>query len=581
MDYLTHDDLQKHIRSWREAPYIAVDTEGTLNHPFSETWGLSTAVDAGSEYFGFNHQFGQNLPQSWLPEIKEAIEAAPYLILHHAKHDLRALRNLGIDYQGPFYDTMMMFHMVDENLLSKELDYLGKKFIGKGKNKSPAMEKLIKHFGWDWVPLEMFRSYGDNDASITKALFEYIYPQFQDQSFDGELWDWEQDFTRVLMDMEDIGVLIDQSLCEQELERGLKIQAELTKSLGFNPGSNLQLGKFLLEDLGLPIVKSSKKAGKPSFDKEALAVYDEYLQQMNDSRAREILIYRGWQKTTSSNYKPYLELLDHDGRLRANFKQHGTKTGRLSCETPNLQQIPKSSSKDWNGRLKQAFISDPDYLSWEFDYSQLEFRLAAAYAKEQKLIDAFNDPSRDVFTEMATELGFGRDPTKTLNYTLQYGGGVDRIKTVFGVSAGAATLIKKNYFKKYPGLDKMTRMAKAQCEDTGILRYWTGRKRHFYFKDSDSHKAFNSVCQGGGFEIVKRSSVKIHKSGIINPECQMNLQVHDSLRFDILRGKENTYIPAIIDHMESTAPPGCKVKFRVDVHEWGTENKWKSQCTTL
>src|SRR4030095_487557 len=132
---------------------------------------------------------------------------------------------------------------------------------------------------------------------------------------------------------------------------------------------------------------------------------------------------------------------EHDGRLRAEYKPHGTVTGRFSCADPNLQQIPKETDKPWNGAVKSCLIAEDGYKLYELDYSQLEFRLAASAAKEEGLLEIFDDPNRDVFTEMAAELGMDRNSTKTLNYTIQYGGGVKRIKAVFGVSASEAKSI--------------------------------------------------------------------------------------------------------------------------------------------
>ena len=89
----------------------------------------------------------------------------------------------------------------------------------------------------------------------------------------------------------------------------------------------------------------------------------------------------------------------------------------MSCAEPNLQQIPRSGDKPWNGSNKQAFIAEDNYVLWEFDYAQLELRIGTAYAEEPTLIEIFKE-GRDIFTEMATELNAGRQDTKTMNYAL-------------------------------------------------------------------------------------------------------------------------------------------------------------------
>lgn len=571
LPYLSEEEFLAFLQDMEKTPYLVVDTEGTLNHPFATTWGISISVRGVANYLPFFHRFGRNLPTEWLHKLKRVVLNHPCLVMHHAKHDLRAIKALfGEEYKGKFYCTMMMGHWVNENRYNQGLDSLSVAYGGHPKDMPEAAKIIIdtKGWGWPYIPAELMASYAANDAFITEELFYKLLPEFQDEGFDGELWEVEQKFIRLMARVEDNGVLIDQELSNRELERGLAIMADLQGRLGFNPGSPKQLGKFLLEDLGLPPVGKPKKSGAYSFDKHHMEVYDELLAQRDDDRARMVLTYRGWAKTTSSNYKPYLELLGEDGRLHANFKLHGTKTGRMSCETPNLQQIPKVSDKPWNGHLKDAFIVERGRVPIEFDYSQLEFRLGAAYGREKYLIDIFDDPTRDIFSEMAAKMGISRDGMKTLTYSMQFGAGIDRVSDVFGFSRMAAKATIDNYWRINSGIAKAKNLAAKRAVDRGYVQYWTGRRRHFMF-DSESHKAFNAVCQGGAFEIVKRRMIAVDEAGLNNPECQIDLQVHDSIRTDIEEGKEHIYEPEIKRVMEDVQ--GFGVKFRVDSKRWGTK----------
>src|SRR5258708_14765821 len=118
------------------------------------------------------------------------------------------------------------------------------------------------------------------------------------------------------------------------------------------------------------------------FDKYAMEEYELLLAASDNETAGLVLEYRGWFKTVSSNYKAYLDLLSPDGFLRPNYKVHGTRTRRLSCEKPNLQQIPRSTPKRWNGNLKKAFVARRGYTLSELYYVQLEFRHAAGYSRD-------------------------------------------------------------------------------------------------------------------------------------------------------------------------------------------------------
>lgn len=565
------DDVRTILDKAVNCDELSVDTEGytedqNQNLNESLTVGVSVAGPGFSAYFPFRHSVGDNYSWEVFQAVKKIIETRPRLVFHNAKHDIIALDKLDIK-TGYFYDTMLMAHWIDENIPSKKLDYLSPYFGGEHKLKSDTMDKLIKHFGWKYVPAGLMAPYAEQDARITFELFHKLYSDFKEQGFDGELWDIEQKWSRVIGQMELQGVKIDRELCQREYDYGNMRMEEIKKELGFNPSASNDLGKFILDSLQLPVVKRTKK-NKPSFNKEALEIYDEMLSRNNDPRAKLIIEFRGWQKTCSTNYEAYLNKVSSDGRLRCNYKLHGTKTSRLSSINPNLQNIPKTSSHKWDGRLKKAFIGEKGYRLWDSDYSQLEFRLSAAYAKEKELIEIFADDNRDVFDEMSKQLGMDRQDTKTLVYTLQYGGGPQRIKNAFGVSIDTAKAIRERHSESYPNLRRIAYKAARKCLEQGYLTMWSGRRRHFADPQNEAHKAFNSIIQGGAAEIVKRGIINLHEAGLNNSECRILLQVHDDVICEIEEGKEHIYLPEIKRILEDVKPR-FGVKFKVQSKEWG------------
>lgn len=569
---LSRERFEYYIERAQNSKYLAIDTEGYFEFnnkllDVSQCVGVSFAGPGFETYFPFNHLEGWNLPGEWQERAIKTLSAVPVAIMHNAKHDIRALQKLGIQV-NKFFCTMVMTHMVDENIPNKGLDYVSTMSGGMPKNRPAVMQGIINLLGWAYVPSYMMYEYGANDARITYDYFEWLYPQFRAQGFEGELWDNRQKFTRIVGAMEDIGIAIDTRLSTEELEIGEKRLAAISNELGVNPSSPKDLSQLILGELGLPVVKRTKKNQNPSFDKEAMEIYDEMLERLDNPTARLIKEYRGWQKTTSSNYRPYLERLSSDGRLRCNYKLHGTVSGRLSCSNPNLQQIPKTSEKRWNGRLKQAFIGYDGYTLYEGDYSQLEFRLAAAAARDLALIEIFNDPDRDIFSEMADRLGMSRFDTKTLNYSLQYGAGVDRIRNVFGVTWQEGKVIRDNYFKTYPLLKKATDRAANKVKQQGYITLASGRRRHFTDPERMAHKAFNAWCQGGAADVVEEAMIRITESGLLDNNCRMLLQVHDSVVLEVANGMEGYYLPEFQRLMEAV-PQAFGVKFKTDVHKWG------------
>lgn len=562
---------------------IAVDTETNgydIRDGRGYAYGISLAgrlpgVGVVSTYLPFRHPAGPtgiscNLDSGDLYELKKAIENYKgVLVFHNAKFDLESLRTLGINYTGRFYCTMIMAHLINENIpFSKSLDACGKHYLkDPGKKMSDMFNGFLNLYGWrDMLP-EIIFEYAAYDADLTLRLFETLLPKFNAEELNDYWNGHKQGFFEVIRSMERRGVRIDVDFCRKMQVLGENAMEDIVELLGDRKPSGKNLEHMLLTELGLPVVKRSQKTGKPSFDKGAMEVYEQILERQENPLAEYILSYRGWQKSVSSNYKPYVELISPDGRLRCNYKLHGTKTGRMSCEKPNLQQIPRSGSKAWNGELKQAFIAEEGYTLWEADYGQLELRLATAYADEQGLKHVFAE-GRDIFTEMSKQLGMARQDTKTLTYTIQYGGGINRISTVFGVSSERAGQIRENFYLSYPGFRAKSNVASGKARTKGKVRLWSGRYRHFLYPQDEAHKAFNSIIQGGSADIVERTMVRLHKTVDNEQECRMLLQVHDSVVFEIKNGREDYYLPRIKECMENVEPD-FGVRFSVDIHKWG------------
>lgn len=570
---------------------IALDTE-TNAEDVRDGRGYCTGIsvafrllsDASRVYLPIRHiDTENNLSPDRLTRLRAFLENyTGWLVFHNAKFDLVSLRTAGIDYQGNFYCTMKMCHLINENYpMSFSLNNCVKVYVSdqESKKESEIFKHLLNILGWGNIRSDDMREYAEHDAYITLCLFEKIIKKFEAE-VTKEYWQHKQDFHRVVIKMEERGIRIDEAMCVEQAQIGIDRMTELTKTLKVNPGSPTGLKKLLIDEIGLPVVKLTKagllkkKRGEEfneydyaSFDKEAMELYDELLDRTDNQTAKQVLEYRGWQKTVGSNYKAYLRLRSPDGKLRPNYKLHGTRTGRLSCSDPNLQQIPRQSDKPWNGSLKSAFLPSPGYRLMEFDYSQLELRLATAYAKELELMQVFLE-GRDIFDEMSKELGMVRQDTKVFVYSTQYGAGLDRLMHVFKISRERAAQMKDNYKQRYPGFVKVESIAKMRCRTRGKVQLWSGRYRHFFDRDADSHKAFNSAIQGGAADIVETVMVRLFKGIDNEEECRMLLTVHDSVVFEIREELVEEYSKAIIEIMEDVRPD-FGVRFAVEGKEWG------------
>lgn len=548
-----------------------------ISYAWRDTGGIH------SLYTPFFHNSGANFDLSMFKETIQKILDTKRVIFHNAKFDLVSLGTVGFDTsRTKFFDTMIMAHLLDENnpIAGKGLNDLSKYYLKKpGKKKDPRQALIEKEFGWGFVPPSMMSSYAVQDTLSTFELYEHFIPMLAAEEL-AKVWEHKERFTRLLIGMEATGVRINTQIAEQEIDRGEGIMLDIIKKLGGrSPSKTTDLKYLILDQLKLPPIYRTRKRKNGTFektitfDKEAMKEYDVILSRLDNPLAKLILEYRGWSKAVSSSYKPYINLLSPDGRLRCNYKMHGTVTGRMSCEKPNLQQIPKEAGDPWNENMRRVFMGADNRSLLSIDYAQLELRLGAGIAKEDKLLKVFEE-DRDLFSEMAGDLGMERQDTKTMVYSIQYGAGVNRVSNVLGVLPLEAKKRIDNYYGMYPEFRKATRIAKHLAERDGKIRFWSGRWRHFN-SPKEGYKAFNSLIQGSAADVVEYVMVELDRKGFNTGPCKMLLQVHDEVAFEIDNDVKNEIVPEIkkvmADVKTATGQSFGGVKFAVSEKEWHNE----------
>ena len=170
-----------HLEACSTFKYLAVDTEGYAPNIL----GLSIAHPGlRSMYFPLEHKEDVNVDEDIRRKIRQVLTSIPYRIYHNAGHDIASLPYL---WDLPFICTMIMGHMVDENLINKGLDYMHKHYCnGEGKQRPEIMQSIITSMGWEWVPYALMYGYAAEDAKITMELFITLKPLYEAQF--GPIW---------------------------------------------------------------------------------------------------------------------------------------------------------------------------------------------------------------------------------------------------------------------------------------------------------------------------------------------------------------------------------------------------------
>jgi DNA polymerase I len=196
-----------------------------------------------------------------------------------------------------------------------------------------------------------------------------------------------------------------------------------------------------------------------------------------------------------------------DGRLYASWRQLRTATGRMACEHPNLQNIPRS------GPLR-SYIRAPEGRTFVVaDYSQIELRIAAKISGDQEMLSAYTE-GRDLHTLTAQSLTRqedistdGRKLAKAVNFGLLYGMGAQGPRSYalrsYGVemSLEEAALYRRRFFETYQRLKRWhdnERLAWQRGETE--TRTPTGRRRIAVVKLTDR---LNAPVQGTAADGLK------------------------------------------------------------------------------
>ena len=159
----------------------------------------------------------------------------------------------------------------------------------------------------------------------------------------------------------------------------------------------------------------------------------------------QILLYRQLGKLNSTYIEGLLkEIHEDDGKIHTRYQQALTSTGRLSSINPNLQNIPIRLEE--GRKIRKAFVpSNPDWVMFAADYSQIELRVLAHMSEDVNLVDAFNH-DMDIHTKTAMDVfhvekeevtSDMRRAAKAVNFGIVYG------ISDYGLSQNLILLVKK------------------------------------------------------------------------------------------------------------------------------------------
>jgi len=229
--------------------------------------------------------------------------------------------------------------------------------------------------------------------------------------------------------------------------------------------------------------------------------------------------------------------MDEDDVLHCNFRQSGTATGRMSSNDPNLQNVPKRGEDYSDFPIRRCFVPREGYFLAMIDFDQMEYRLLLDLANEEAVIKQILEEGLDVHTATGKEMGVERDPAKTLNFMLLYGGGAAKLATALGILLAAAKKLKLLYFRKLSRVSGLIKQIESVVKKRGFIVNWLGRR--ILGDHNSAYKIPNHYIQGGCGDICKIAMNRINQLLKSNEyHSKILLQVHDELILEVKIGEE-------------------------------------------
>ncbi len=572
------DTLDGLVQVLEAATHIAFDTETTsVDQMQADLVGISLSVDGSIAYYipvghiaeGAGTMFVTPAPnQLPLQTVIDALRGpltnpAIAKIGHNASYDLVMLRRYGIDVQPITFDTMVAEWIVDpisKNLGLKNLAYSR---LNVRMTEIDTLLKAKKRRTMAEVPVEEAAPYAAADAALTMqlALETPTIPLAMPQSLPDEIKSkelsslyetLEMPLIPVIASMEQQGVMLDlpylAKLSDKLNGMMLALEERIYAMVGeaFKIGSTKQLNEVLFEKLKLSVAGLRKTAQGYSTDVNTLdALYDKH------PVIPVIIEYRELSKLKSTYIDALPSLVNpRTGRVHTSYNQTGTATGRVSSNSPNLQNIPNKTEL---GRdVRRAFIAAPGHMLLSVDYSQIELRLMAHISQDQGIISAFQRGEDIHRATAATVYGIPaeevtspqRSFAKRVNFGIMYGMGAHRLARDSELTYAEADSFVKTYRARFAKVDEYIENTKKMAADVGYVETLMKRRRNFpalknkssngQVRQAEERAAINAPIQGTAADILKLATLRLHSFLQEKfPTVKMILQVHDELVFEV------------------------------------------------
>jgi DNA polymerase-1 len=470
------------------------------------------------------------------------------------KYDQIVLRAAGVELRGVAGDSMVAHYLLHSGERSHNLDELTRRYlkhenisitelIGKGKNQKSMIE----------VPAAKVCTYAAEDADAAWRLTNLLEADLDKAGLRCLYDTLEVPLIGVLADMEATGIRLDVPFLERLSKNmanqlaGLEREIHDLAGREFNVASLKQMRDVLYDELKLPILRRTGISNEASTDQETL----EKLAALGHAVPKKIIEHRQVSKLKGTYVDALPALVNpRTGRLHTSFNQTVAATGRLSSSDPNLQNVPTRT--EMGREIRQAFLPREGWLLLTADYSQIELRMLAHFAKDNAMRTAFEE-KRDIHAQVAGQIfnvapdavtGEQRRVAKTVNFGVIYGMSAFGLAQRLSIDKAEAEKFIEQYFARFPRVLEYQDNLLRKARQDGYVASLLGRRRLFNpaairprtsykFRNQAEREAINMEIQSSAADLIKLAMLNVHRR--LNAEkkqAKMLLSVHDELVFE-------------------------------------------------
>lgn len=404
-----------------------------------------------------------------------------------------------------------------------------------------------KKYHFEKVPRSLIVPYAEGDAVGTFMLGEHLERVIKEMSDEQEK-DFgpsrtphrvsvnESRLTKTLWRMERQGILIDKDYTrkgfeyEQARNKAKREEFERATGLPFIDSSAL-FSKIFAESDGERFGKT--KIGNASFKSD-------FLETFLHPAAQIVLDIRD-SKSKSDFYTNFLRFADSDGFVHGNFKQGGTRHGRMSASDPNLQNF-SNPDEDEGGiisgeyNVRGCVIAPPDYYIVSIDYDAMEYRFLLELAaiamggRTGRLLEMMRDegvnPHKGT-AKLCQEVGLdiSYKEAKISNFLTIFGGSEARLAAQLKTSLQRAVQIRQGIFRVCPEMLIVQNVVRGSATNRGYVVNWMGR-RSWFPGGKMTHKALNYVVSGGCAD-VNKIALNSNDEFLMSHKSKLVLSIHD------------------------------------------------------